>query len=97
MRRGALVAALAGLSLAAPAQAALAPPPTVLDFEALPVGPLDAASMPARASTLAAPPATGFCFGRAAAVAAAPLDCAAWSQPGHDSERSLDVFGGNAR
>ena len=39
MLRSALVTALLGLAVAAPAaQAALAPPPTVLDFEALPLG-----------------------------------------------------------
>ena len=43
--RAALGMALAGLTLAAPtASAALAPPPTVLDFDAFPVGPLEDAA-----------------------------------------------------
>src|SRR3954454_20113986 len=101
MLRTALLTALLGLAVAAPAaSAALAPPPTVLDFEAFGVGQLDDAAYAGAGVTLSAPgfgTGEGFCGGSGwvgRAPAAAPLDCAEVRSPGHDSERSLDVFGG---
>jgi thrombospondin type 3 repeat protein len=96
------VAALLGLAAVAPAaHAALAPAPTVLDFETLPIGNVDEAVYAGAGVTLSAPgfgTGEGFCGGsveRVRAAAAAPLDCATIGAPGHDSERSLDVFGGS--
>ena len=94
--RAALGMALVGLTLAAPtASAALAPPPTVLDFEAFPVGRLDDGAYAGAGVTLTAPDfVEGFCRGTGGGrAAAAPLDCADVASPGHDSERSLNVFG----
>jgi hypothetical protein len=97
MLRAAVVATLLGLGLAAPAQAAPAPPPTVLDFESVPLGGLDDAFYAGAGATLTAPPENGeFCGGSDTvdrAAAAAPLQCAFVTRPGHDSERSLDVLG----
>ena len=93
--RAALGMALAGLTLAAPtASAALAPPPTVLDFEAFPVGPLDDAAYSGAGVTLnAEPDGEGFCGGSEGLAAAAPLTCATVDNTGHDSERSLLLDG----
>ncbi|MDA0161734.1 thrombospondin type 3 repeat-containing protein [Solirubrobacter ginsenosidimutans] len=101
MFRTALLTALLGLAVAAPAaSAALAPPPSVLDFEAQPIGDLDDAAFAAAGVTLSAPglgTGEGFCGGGvgSARVAAAPLECAQVTSPGHDSERSLIVSGGS--
>ena len=98
MLRAALLMALLGLALAAPAaSAALAPPPTVLDFEAFPAG--DARRRGLRRRRGDAERAVADRDGRSAAArsglaVAAPLVCADVTSPGHDSERSLDVFGG---
>jgi hypothetical protein len=89
--RAAAVAMLALLAFAAPARAAIAPPPAVLDFENAPLGPsFDGDFYASAGATLTAPPRFGFCGGSGAA-AAAPLECAVVTRPGHDSERSLDV------
>src|SRR4051794_6212875 len=92
--RAAAGATLALLAFAAPAQAAIAPPPTVLDFENAPLGSSFDGSLYASAgATLTAPPRFGFC-GTSDFAAAAPLECAVVARPGHDSERSLDVDAG---
>ena len=62
--RAAAVAMLAVLlAFAAPAKAAIAPPPTVLDFESAPSGALDGAFYAVAGATLtrAAAGAVGFC------------------------------------
>jgi hypothetical protein len=88
--RPALFIALLGLAVAAPAASAtLAPPPTVLDFEALPTGQVDDAAYAGAGATLS----VGFCGSDVERFAAAPLNCASVASPGHDSERSLSVFG----
>ena len=62
MRLATVMAACAALGLAAPAaEAAIAPPPTVLDFENAPTGELDGDAYPG--VTLTAPPAFSFCGG----------------------------------
>ncbi len=100
MLRPALVLAVLGLAVAAPAAAAaLAPPPTVLDFEAFQEGLLDDAAYAGAGVTFIARPQTptGSCGGDSEVrlAAAAPLECAFVDAPGHDSERSLVVdFGG---
>jgi hypothetical protein len=102
MLRSALVMALLGLAAVAPAaKADLAPAPAVLDFEALPTGNADEAVYAGAGVTLSAPgfgTGEGFCgsdLERVRAAAAAPLDCATVQAPGHESERSLNVFGGS--
>ena len=98
MLRPALLAALLGLAMTAPAaSAALAPPPTVLDFEAFPPGPLDDAAYAGAGVTLSAEPESdGFCGGTDQPAAAAPLTCATVTNTGHDSERSLLVNGNSS-
>jgi hypothetical protein len=97
--RPALIAALAALGVAAPAASAqLAPPPTVLDFEAQPLGAIDDAVYAGAGATLSAAPqeTDGSCGGSGGEfAAAAPLECGFVAAPGHDSERSLVIdFGG---
>jgi hypothetical protein len=96
--RTALGTALLALALAAPtASAALAPSPTVLDFEAFPTGLIDDAAYAGAGATLAAEPQgeEGFCGGSEfRGSAAAPLTCATVQVPGHDSERSLRLIAG---
>lgn len=79
-----VVSVLAALAFAAPAQAALAPPPTVLDFEGLPRNTLDSAAYPGVTFS-------SVCRGSFAAVAA-PVPCTQVVLGGHDSEQALDVF-----
>jgi hypothetical protein len=84
------MAACAALALAAPAaEAALAPAPTVLDFENATVGPFDGDTYPG--VTLTAPFIFSGCgdaeFGRAAA----PLDCGEVVSPGQASSRALFI------
>ena len=97
----AALAALAILALAAPAtaQAALAPPPTVLDFEqATGDEPFDGDFYAGAGATLAAPLRSDaeFCGGSGfASAAAAPLECGSVTSPGRESARALYVeFGG---
>jgi hypothetical protein len=71
MRAAAALAALALLTLVAPARAAIAPPPTVLDFESVSGDVLDSAFYSGVGATLQS---TCFDGGEAAA---APLQCAA--------------------
>jgi hypothetical protein len=100
VRRALVATALAALSLAAPAQAQLAPPPTLLDFEAAPLGAIDSDFYASKGVTLSAPPAYIDCGGEGsgaglkAAAAAAPLDCAFVERPGHQSQQSLAVYDG---
>jgi hypothetical protein len=99
MLRAAIVAALVGLTFAAPAQAQLAPPPTVLDFESAPDAfRFDGDFYAGAGVTMTAPSAGGSCGGSdfAERAAAAPVDCAQVTRPGHDSERGLNMFGGGA-
>ena len=75
-----MAAACAMLGFTAPAaEAAIAPAPTVLDFENAPTGQLDGAYYAGAGATLAAPPAFSFCggseFQQRGALAAAPLEC----------------------
>jgi hypothetical protein len=94
MRAAAVAVVLALLVIVAPAQGAIAPPPTVLDFENAPLGSaFDGAFYAGAGATLTAPPRFGSCGGTDFA-AAAPLECAFVARPGHDSERSLDVLSG---
>lgn len=78
-----VAAVLATLAVAAPAQAALAPPPTVLGFEGLPQTNLDSAAYPG--VTFSSTCLTSF------ASAPAPVSCAYVTAPGLDSEQALDV------
>jgi hypothetical protein len=68
------------LVLAAPAQAQLAPPPTVLDFESQPAGPLSAATFPGAALSS---PCGSTSFGAA--------DCGTIDSPGRGSRQALYV------
>jgi hypothetical protein len=94
--RTALGTALVGLALTAPAApAALAPAPTVLDFENAPDTLLDSDLYAGAGVTLEAPNDFGFCgTSRVTTAAAEPQFCAAVVHPGHASERSLVVSGG---
>lgn len=96
MRLAALAAAVgAALALAAPAQAQLAPPPTVLDFETLQPGPLDSEAYATAGVTITAPEGEFGCGeGSEFAAVAEPQDCADVAQPGHSSERSLRIVDG---
>ena len=94
-----MAAACAMLSFTAPAaEAAIAPAPTVLDFENAPVGQLDGAYYAGAGATLAAPPAFTFCggseFQQRGVQAAAPLECGTVITPGQASSRSLRVIAG---
>lgn len=97
MRLLATVAACAGLLLAAPAaHAALAPPPTVLDFENAPSD-FDSEFYAGAGASITAPSGEGFCgdSGNVEAFAAAPLECGFVTEPGLASQRALQViFGG---
>src|SRR4051812_29769292 len=86
--RAAAVAAFAVLAFAAPAQAAIAPPPTVLDFESASGTALDSAFYSAVGATL---DSTCFDGGESAA---APLECASVVTPGHDSLKALQLGSG---
>ena len=77
-----VAAVLAALAFAAPAQAALAPPPTVLDFEGVTTDTFDSAFYPGVTFSTV-------CRG---SFAAEPLPCTD-IVAGHDSARALDVFG----
>ncbi len=101
MIRTPVAAALALLALAAPAPAlaAIAPPPTVLDFEnAAPFEAFDGETYASAGASLAVPlQGSDFCGGSAASARiAAPLDCTFVTRPGHDSERALGVVGGHS-
>jgi hypothetical protein len=90
--RRALIAALAGLAVAAPAASAeLAPAPTVLDFENAPDTVLDSNLYAGLGVTLEAP---GICGGSRVTNLAAPEPqfCTFIEHPGLGSERSLEVF-----
>ena len=88
MRCALVLATLAMLAFAAPAHAALAPPPTVLDFENAPLEPpFDGAFYAGAGATLDAPPRFGSFCGESETVstrlaAAAPLQCPTWRDPG---------------
>jgi len=83
-----VVAVFAALALAAPAQAALAPPPTVLDFEAFnsesPT--VDGAFYPGVNMTTSAD-----CTEGARSAAPEPMTCAGIGA-GHASTQSLSVY-----
>ena len=83
--------------VAAPAaEAAIAPPPTVLDFENAAPGALDSAYYAGAGATIAAPPAFSFCGGssRASRLAAAPLECGERDPAGPREPRSLRIIAG---
>ncbi len=82
MIRALLAAALAGLVLASPARA-LAPPPTVLDFEGATLGTFAPGFYPGVTID-----AAGFC---ADGETPAAGGCASVISPGHDSSQALDV------
>lgn len=88
IRYAPVLATLAMLAFAAPAHAAIAPPPTVLDFENAPLEPpFDGAFYAGTGATLDAPSRFGsFCGDSDAisvrSVAAAPLQCADVARPG---------------
>jgi hypothetical protein len=88
MRAAAALAALAVLACAAPARAAIAPPPTVLDFESVSGDGLDSAFYSGVGATLES---TCFDGGEASA---APLQCATVVNPGHDSLKALRLGSG---
>ena len=98
VRLATVAAACAALGLAAPAaEAAIAPPPTVLDFEGAAEGELDSAFYEGAGATLAAPPAVSFCgSSEGEARAAAPLQCGFVIPGGHDSQRSLQIVPGGS-
>ncbi len=101
MIRTPVAAALALLAFAvpAPALAAIAPPPTVLDFEnAAPFEAFDGETYAGVGASLDVPlELYDFCGGSAATgLVAAPLDCAYVTRPGHDSERALGVYAGHS-
>jgi hypothetical protein len=75
------------------AHAALAPPPTVLDFETAAPGTLDSAFYAGAGATITAPRASESC-GVSRFAFAAPLECGLVTEPGHASQRSLQVLPG---
>lgn len=88
------VALFAALAFAAPAQAQLAPPPTVLDFDQLVDDPgtgIDGSFYPGVTISNVCPPDS---FGSSARAAAAPasIDCADLER-GFDGGQALSVFG----
>ncbi len=85
------VALLAALAFAAPAQAQLAPPPTVLDFEALqpdPQGMVDGSFYPGVTMTSSCPDVGG-----SDAAAPAPLACASVDDEGRGGGQALAFSG----